>query len=376
MAATQRVQIPISFLTESTVYAPLTSTGSAQQQTIMIPVPNAPVSVYNRLANGQPGSPATIYADSTTSTQLSTIATDAGGNVPGFVVEGSYLVTAGATTVNGQVYSGATIAWDAVRGDGVENIYPGAVVSGSIANGAVGTAQLAATIQQALVPPGTLLEFAGNAAPTGYLLCDGSAVSRTTYAALFAVIGSTYGSGNGSTTFNLPNFAGRVSMMPTGVAPYTLGQSGGARGHTHSVPSLSVPSLSIPAMIVNASSIPSLSIPGHFHSLSANGGAQFYITNQGGTVYLAWTNQAFPTITVNTEEIVGATFANIGTTVHLPGVPLMGNTDTSSTLFTNPSSTSGTSTQGGYVTGTGATGTGTTGTADQAYLAVNKIIKY
>lgn len=47
--------------------------------------------------------------------------------------------------------------------------------------------------------------FAGSTIPTGWLLCDGSAVSRTDYAALYAVIGTTYGAGNGSTTFNLPN---------------------------------------------------------------------------------------------------------------------------------------------------------------------------
>ena len=52
---------------------------------------------------------------------------------------------------------------------------------------------------------GVVQAFAGSTTPDGWLLCDGSAVSRTTYAALFAVIGTTYGSGNGSTTFNLPN---------------------------------------------------------------------------------------------------------------------------------------------------------------------------
>ena len=56
-----------------------------------------------------------------------------------------------------------------------------------------------------LVPKGCVQAFAGSTTPQGWLLCDGSAVSRTDYAALFAVIGTTYGTGNGSTTFNLPN---------------------------------------------------------------------------------------------------------------------------------------------------------------------------
>ena len=60
------------------------------------------------------------------------------------------------------------------------------------------------------VPTGTVSAFAGSAAPTGYALCDGSAVNRTAQAALFSVIGTTYGIGDGSTTFNLPDLRGRV----------------------------------------------------------------------------------------------------------------------------------------------------------------------
>lgn len=56
-----------------------------------------------------------------------------------------------------------------------------------------------------LIPVGTIYAFAGNNIPNGYLPCNGSAISRTTYASLFTVIGTTYGSGDGSTTFNLPN---------------------------------------------------------------------------------------------------------------------------------------------------------------------------
>lgn len=58
-------------------------------------------------------------------------------------------------------------------------------------------------------PSGSIVAFGGTSAPSGWLLCDGSAVSRTTYAALFAVIGTNFGSGDGSTTFNLPDFRGR-----------------------------------------------------------------------------------------------------------------------------------------------------------------------
>lgn len=59
------------------------------------------------------------------------------------------------------------------------------------------------------VPTGTVLSFAGKTAPTNYLLCNGQAVSRTAYADLFKVIGTTYGAGDGSSTFNLPNLVDR-----------------------------------------------------------------------------------------------------------------------------------------------------------------------
>jgi microcystin-dependent protein len=64
----------------------------------------------------------------------------------------------------------------------------------------------------AAIPPGTVSQFAGAAAPTGWLICDGTAINRSTYATLFAVIGTTYGAGDGSTTFNLPDLRGRVPV--------------------------------------------------------------------------------------------------------------------------------------------------------------------
>jgi microcystin-dependent protein len=75
-------------------------------------------------------------------------------------------------------------------------------------------------------PVGALLSYAGAAAPAGWLLCDGAAVSRSTYAALFAVLGTTYGVGDGSTTFNVPDLRNRV---PVGSgSTYTRAQTGGA----------------------------------------------------------------------------------------------------------------------------------------------------
>lgn len=59
------------------------------------------------------------------------------------------------------------------------------------------------------IPCGSYIQHAGDSAPSGFLVCNGGAVSRTTYAKLFSVIGTKYGEGDGSTTFNLPNLTGR-----------------------------------------------------------------------------------------------------------------------------------------------------------------------
>lgn len=69
-------------------------------------------------------------------------------------------------------------------------------------------------------PVGTIIMYAANTIPDGYLLCDGSAVSRTDYAELFKVIGTTWGAGNGSTTFNLPNATGRFPEGASSVGSY------------------------------------------------------------------------------------------------------------------------------------------------------------
>ena len=65
------------------------------------------------------------------------------------------------------------------------------------------------TMGGGVLPIGSYIQFAGSQAPAGFLVCNGGAISRTTYSALFAVIGTTYGSGDGSTTFNLPNLTDR-----------------------------------------------------------------------------------------------------------------------------------------------------------------------
>lgn len=76
----------------------------------------------------------------------------------------------------------------------------------------------------ASVPPGCVLPFAGSGTvPTGFLLCNGAAVSRTTYADLFTALGTTYGTGDGSTTFNIPDFRGRFLRGYDGTRSAAIG---------------------------------------------------------------------------------------------------------------------------------------------------------
>lgn len=82
-----------------------------------------------------------------------------------------------------------------------------AVASGIASTGADGLVPPA----QGGLPPGAIVDYAGSTEPAGFLFCTGAAVSRTGEARLFAAIGTTYGAGDGSTTFNLPDYRGRVA---------------------------------------------------------------------------------------------------------------------------------------------------------------------
>ena len=91
-----------------------------------------------------------------------------------------------------------------------------------------------------IMPAGVIVPFAGTTVPAGYLLCDGSAISRTTYADLFAAIGTTYGAGDGNTTFNLPNCNGRVPIMSTSdiLGTTTNGKIPNLKGTMEQIPNL------------------------------------------------------------------------------------------------------------------------------------------
>lgn len=177
----------------------------------LIPVPNhTTVSVFNR----NTAAPATVYAAETGGTLVSPLTTDSSGAISGWVVEGSYTLSVIANPGASPPYGGTTIAWEAVRGDGVESIYPGTITS----------AHLASSLTPFLLTPGHMLDFAGAVAPAGFVLCDGASYSTTgSYAALFAVIGYTFGGTGGN--FNVPDCRARATIG-TGT-----GTGGGAAGN-------------------------------------------------------------------------------------------------------------------------------------------------
>ena len=96
------------------------------------------------------------------------------------------------------------------------------------------------------VPTGTILPYCGTSAPSGFLICNGGAISRTSYSALFQMIGTKYGSGNGSTTFNLPNMHHRFLEGTTSTSEVNTYVSAGLPNITGSLYSTTTNTRDIP----------------------------------------------------------------------------------------------------------------------------------
>ncbi len=124
------------------------------------------------------------------------------------------------------------------------------------------------------MPPGVILPYATSSAPSGYLVCNGSAVSRSTYSALFSVISTTYGAGNGPTTFTLPDLRGRFVM---GVSTtFSQGSTGG--DVSSSLVTGNLPSHSHTINVTDPEHSYSLTDPGYTHAFQDTA----YRENYGG----------------------------------------------------------------------------------------------
>ena len=163
------------------------------------------------------------------------------GSAGDFTING-ILAATGNGSITGNASIGGTLAVTGTSAfTGASTFTGSAAFSGTptapTAAAGTNTAQIATTafvLANGVSPTGVINMWPTTSAPTGYLLCDGTAVNRTTYAALFAVISTTFGVGDGSTTFNVPNYTNR---MPYGT---TIGTTGGSAdavvvSHTHTI---------------------------------------------------------------------------------------------------------------------------------------------
>jgi microcystin-dependent protein len=172
-------------------------------------------------------------------------------SVAGIVNAGSALNVSGIATVsNTLVVSGNTTFSANITGNGAQlaSLNASAIASGTVPTARLGSGTansitfLAGDQQYRIagIPVGVIVMTAATTASTGYLLCAGQAVSRSTYADLFAVTSTRYGVGDNSTTFNIPNLTQRFPIganTTVGNTTFATGNTGGAFDHTHSGPS-------------------------------------------------------------------------------------------------------------------------------------------
>lgn len=187
-------------------------------------------------------------------------------------------LTGQVSVANGGTGSSTLTANNVLLGNGtsaVQVVAPGS--SGNVLTSNGTTWQSSTPASGFAMPSGAIMDYAGSSAPSGWLLCFGQAVSRTTYADLFAALGTTYGSGDGSTTFNLPDLRGRVAAGKddmggtaasrltsggSGITGTTLGAAGGTQTHT----------------------LTTAEMPGHTHTVSLAAGANSFSDGSGSIV--------------------------------------------------------------------------------------------
>ena len=180
------------------------------------------------------GKDAIIWADGsdevhngTANLQLTTIDTTGNANIQGALTLGTDLTVAnggtgaGTFTAKGMIYGNGTSALQ-VTAAGTENQL--------LQAGSAGTPAFATVT--GLNPSGSIIMWGATSTPTGYLPCDGAAISRSTYADLFSAISTSYGVGDGSSTFNVPNLEARFPIGYDGGTSYALAATGGATADT------------------------------------------------------------------------------------------------------------------------------------------------
>lgn len=204
-----------------------------------------------------------------------------------------------------------------------------------------------------LTPVATVAPYAGTSAPTGWLLCDGSQVSRVTYKGLYEIITTTYGAGDGSTTFNVPDLRQRFPLGKAAAGTgAVLGATGGTIDHVHTGPSHTHTG------------------PSHTHTIASTGGQ----TTDGEAAHthtFSSTNTDVNTGTIAVDQ--GAQDTEVAPDNHTH--PFSGTTDAgSSHSHTITGHDHGGATGASGTGATGASGTGNTGTENPPFVSLNYII--
>ena len=208
------------------------------------------------------GKDALIWADGSdevhsalTNAQFTTIDTTGNANVQGALTLGTDLtVPNGGTGVSTFTDKGI------LYGQGASAVLVTAAGSeGQLLRAGSGGTPAWSTISS-VNPAGAIVMYGATTAPTGYLLCDGSAISRTTYAALFSAISTSYGTGDGSSTFNVPNLQSRFPIGYDGGSSYGLAATGGATTASYT-----------PAGTNSGTSLTEAQIPSHTHDTWGSG---------------------------------------------------------------------------------------------------------
>jgi microcystin-dependent protein len=249
---------------------------------------------YN-LPAGNPVVTGTTITTTWANTTLSDIASALTGSV---AADGQTPMSGNLNIANNRVINVAdpTSAQDAATKTYVDavgfTVAPGTSGNVLTSNGTIWTSAAATTI-----PSGSMQMWPTSTAPTGYLLCAGAAVSRTVYAALYAVIGTTYGVGDGSTTFNLPDLRGR---MPLGVnGSYALASTGG----------------SADSIVVSHTHTATVTDPGHLHAINGSNVAGGFAAGSNGYQNTGTTNSA---TAVTGISVSNSTVGSSGTGANLP----------------------------------------------------------
>jgi microcystin-dependent protein len=175
-----------------------------------------------------------------------------------------------------------------------------------------------------ILPLGIIMPLRSSTIPNGWLLCNGQAISRTTYSNLFNLIGTTYGLGDGANTFNIPNINERLifgidSTNTYGLGLTSLNLTGGGNTQT----------LSISHLPQHTHDVGSLSIGSHTHTLVFNNG-NYFETFESGAIGRQTGDQlserqtnvrAWTTLTDNTTTAISGTFNNTGNSVPFSILP-------------------------------------------------------